>query len=152
MSTPDLLENMSNSDDFSYQKQIISSLMEQLFPICRSITGSGVRKSLNILKGISDFKIFEIPSGTKCFDWEVPDEWNIEDAFIEDSKGNKIVDFQKNNLHVVNYSVPINETLTFTKLKPKDEYRFFIISTSVAKLFSINEFLSFSFINFLICS
>ena len=117
MSTPDLLENISNSNDFSYEKQIISTLMKQLFPICRSITGSGVRKSLNILKGISDFKIFEIPSGTKCFDWEVPDEWNIEDAFIEDSKGNKIVDFQKNNLHVVNYSVPINETLTFTKLK-----------------------------------
>lgn len=117
MSNSDSLANISNSDDFSYQKEIIPTLMKQLFPICRSITGFGVRKSLNILKEISDFKIFEIPSGTKCFDWTVPDEWNIKDAFIEDSKGNKIIDFQKNNLHVVNYSIPIDETLTFTKLK-----------------------------------
>lgn len=117
MSSHDLLNNIYNSTDSSYRKEIISTLKKKLFPICRSITGSGVRKSLNILKEISDFRIIEIPSGTKCFDWEVPDEWNISDGFIEDSHGNKIIDFQKNNLHVVNYSIPVNETLSFSELK-----------------------------------
>ena len=117
MSSHDLLNNIYNSTDSSYRKEIISTLKKKLFPICRSITGSGVRKSLNILKEISDFRIIEIPSGTKCFDWEVPDEWNISDGFIEDSHGNKIIDFKKNNLHVVNYSIPVNETLSFSELK-----------------------------------
>jgi aminopeptidase-like protein len=95
----------------------IDNLFEQLFPICRSITGNGVRKSLSILKKITDFQIHEIPSGTICYDWKVPNEWNISDAYVEDSSGNKILNFQKNNLHVVNYSMPIDDTLTFEELK-----------------------------------
>lgn len=73
----------------------IDNLFEQLFPICRSITGNGVRKSLSILKEITDFQINEIPSGTICYDWKVPNEWNINDAYVKDSSGNKIIDFQK---------------------------------------------------------
>lgn len=95
----------------------IDNLFEQLFPICRSITGNGVRKSLSILKKITDFQINEISSGTICYDWKVPNEWNITDAYVKDSSGKKIIDFQKNNLHVVNYSMPIDVTLTFEELE-----------------------------------
>lgn len=95
----------------------IDNLFEQLFPICRSITGNGVRKSLSILKEITDFQINEIPSGTICYDWKVPNEWNINDAYVKDSSGNKIIDFQKNNLHVVNYSIPIDDIFTFEELE-----------------------------------
>ncbi len=95
----------------------IDNLFEQLFPICRSITGNGVRKSLSILKEITDFQINEIPSGTICYDWKVPNEWNINDAYVKDSSGNKIIDFQKNNLHVVNYSISVDDILTFEELE-----------------------------------
>ena len=74
-------------------------LMVELFPICRSITGNGVRDSLQILQNHIQLDISEIPSGTEVFDWTIPREWNIRDAFIKNSKGEKIVDFQKSNLH-----------------------------------------------------
>lgn len=95
----------------------IQQLCEELFPICRSITGNGVRKSLDILKQVSEFDVSEIPSGTQCYDWTVPDEWNIDDAFIEDKQGNKIIDFQKNNLHIVNYSIPVDKWMSYEELK-----------------------------------
>lgn len=96
----------------------INDILKELFPICRSITGDGVRKSLSILKKISDFEIKEIPSGTKCYDWKIPKEWNIVDAFIEDSLGNKIIDFKNNNLHIVSYSIPIDKIVTYDELVP----------------------------------
>lgn len=92
------------------------NLLKKLFPICRSITGDGVRQTLSILKGIADFDIKEIPSGTKCYDWTIPNEWNITDAYVEDSSGTKIIDFKKNNLHVVSYSIPIDETISYQEL------------------------------------
>lgn len=94
----------------------IDNLFKILFPICRSITGNGVKESLSILKNIVDFDIKQIPSGTKCYDWTIPDEWNIKDAYIKDSHENKLIDFKENNLHVVNYSVPINQKLSFNEL------------------------------------
>ena len=77
--------------------------MEKLFPICRSITGEGFRKSLNMLQDDCNVKINVqfIPSGTKVFDWTVPKEWNIKEGYIEDSSGKRIVDFSNNNLHIV---------------------------------------------------
>ncbi len=74
------------------------SLMERLFPICRSLTGNGNKQTLNILKEYIPIEIKEVPSGTKVFDWEVPDEWNIKDAFIKTPDGKKVVDFKNNNL------------------------------------------------------
>lgn len=93
-------------------------LMRELFPICRSITGNGMRESLEILAQRLPMEIHEIPSGTACFDWKVPDEWNIRDAYIADAAGNRVIDFRKNNLHVMGYSEPVDATMTLAELKP----------------------------------
>lgn len=92
-------------------------LMKKLYPICRSITGNGVRQTLQIIKEIIPIDIKEVPTGTKVFDWEVPREWNIRDAYIKNSKGERIVDFKKNNLHVLNYSTPIHKKISLEELK-----------------------------------
>lgn len=104
-----------NSDDSVGQDAY--RLMVELFPICRSITGKGVRETLARIKEHIPLEIHEIPSGTKAFDWEVPKEWNIRDAFILDEQGNKVVDFKKNNLHVVGYSIPVDKWLTLSELQ-----------------------------------
>ena len=92
-------------------------LMEDLYPICRSITGDGVRKTLKILKQRIDLKIIEVPSGTKVFDWKIPLEWNIRDAYVKNLKGEKIIDFKKSNLHLLNYSKPISKKISKKELK-----------------------------------
>lgn len=92
-------------------------LMTKLFPICRSITGEGVRDSLKIIQDEVPINIGSIPSGTKVSDWEIPNEWNIYDAYIEDEKGKKIVDFKNCNLHVLGYSHPIDKTMSLGELK-----------------------------------
>ncbi len=90
---------------------------KDLYPICRSLTGRGVDETLNYLKGIvPDLKICKIPTGTQVFDWTVPDEWEINDAFVADSDGNRIVDFKQHNLHVVGYSAPVDEVMEFEEL------------------------------------
>lgn len=93
------------------------SLIEKLYPICRSITGEGVRRTLSILQEYIPIQIHEVATGTKVFDWEVPKEWNIKDAYIKDSSGTRIVDFRKSNLHVVNYSTPVKKKLELEELK-----------------------------------
>ena len=92
-------------------------MIERLYPICRSITGDGVRETLKIICEHIPLEIREVPSGTDVFDWKVPDEWNIRDAYIKNSRGERIVDFQKLNLHVLNYSVPVEKTVTLDELK-----------------------------------
>ena len=99
--------------------QAMHDLAAELFPICRSITGEGFRQSLKILqRELPGLNAFEVPSGTQCFDWQVPREWNIRDAYIIDPEGRKIVDFKVCNLHVVGYSLPIDQVMTLDALKP----------------------------------
>ena len=93
----------------------INYLFEKLFPINRSLTGDGNRKTLEIINSIIPLKINEIKSGTKVFDWIIPEEWNIRSGWIKDSKG-KIVDFEDNNLHVLGYSMPIDKKVTYNEL------------------------------------
>jgi len=90
----------------------------ELYPICRSITGDGVRETLRLIRKHIPLEIHEIPSGTKVFDWTVPQEWNIQDAYIKNNKGERVVDFKKSNLHVVSYSQPIHTKMTLGELKP----------------------------------
>ncbi len=92
-------------------------LISDLYPICRSITGDGLRKSLQILKEQIPLEIREVPTGTQVFDWTIPKEWNIRDAWIKDSNGQKIIDFENSNLHVLNYSIPVDKTVTLDQLK-----------------------------------
>ncbi|MEO0075381.1 MAG: DUF4910 domain-containing protein [candidate division WOR-3 bacterium] len=99
-------------------KNKIEEYFDRLWPITRSLTGNGNRETLKILSEIIDLKITEVPSGTQCFDWNVPPEWNIKEAWIKDSKGNKIVDFSVNNLHILGYSEPFQGKLSFEELKP----------------------------------
>lgn len=90
----------------------------ELFPICRSITGNGARETLRLIQKRIPLTICEVSSGTKVFDWTVPLEWNIQDAYIKDRTGRRVVDFKKSNLHVVSYSQPVKQRMTLAELKP----------------------------------
>jgi aminopeptidase-like protein len=94
------------------------ALIERLYPICRSITGDGVRETLQILTENIPIEIHEVPSGTAVFDWTIPNEWNIRDAWIKGPGGDKIIDFRDNNLHILNYSEPVSARLSLEELKP----------------------------------
>jgi aminopeptidase-like protein len=95
----------------------IHDLVTRLYPICRSITGDGVRKTLSILADRIPLEIHEVPTGTEVFDWTVPKEWNIRDAYVKDAMGERVIDFHKSNLHVVSYSVPVNTRMSLPELK-----------------------------------
>jgi len=89
-----------------------------LYPICRSITGNGIRQTLKEIQKRIPLEIHEVPSGTDVFDWTIPKEWNVRDAYIKDSTGKRIVDFQANSLHLESYSVPVQKTLSLAELQP----------------------------------
>ncbi len=103
--------------DSAQQGRELHDLVAALYPICRSITGDGVRQSLRLLQKRVPLSLREVPTGTQVFDWTVPKEWNIRDAYIKNSKGERVVDFKQNNLHVVNYSVPIQTRMRLSELK-----------------------------------
>ncbi len=92
-------------------------LAAELYPVCRSITGHGIRETLDILQKTIPLQITEVPSGTQVFDWTIPREWNIRDAWVKGPHGDKIIDFQKCNLHVMNYSVPVRATMPLSELR-----------------------------------
>lgn len=97
--------------------EAMHALMRDLYPICRSITGDGFRRTLRLLQERIPLTIHEVPSGTAVFDWEVPREWNVRDACIKNSAGERVVDFQANNLHLLNYSVPVHARMRLDALK-----------------------------------
>jgi aminopeptidase-like protein len=95
----------------------MNSLITKLFPICRSITGEGVRETLRIIGDEIPLTVYEVPSGTDIFDWKIPDEWNINDAYVKNDKGERVIDFQGSNLRVVGYSIPFEGKLSLDELK-----------------------------------
>jgi aminopeptidase-like protein len=92
-------------------------LVAELYPICRSITGDGVRRTLEIVDREIGLQLHEVPTGTQVFDWTVPREWNIRDAWVADAAGERVIDFQASNLHVVSYSVPVRARMPLAELK-----------------------------------
>ncbi len=95
----------------------IYQLIAELYPLCRSITGNGFRETLDIIRKYIPIAVTEVPSGTEVFDWRVPKEWNIRDAYVKNSRGERVIDFRKCNLHVVGYSVPIRGKMSLAELK-----------------------------------
>ncbi|MER6576412.1 DUF4910 domain-containing protein [Nonomuraea sp. NPDC001023] len=92
-------------------------LVRRLYPLCRSITGDGVRATLDVIGEHLPLKVYEVPTGTPVLDWHVPREWNIRDAYVRDPAGRKVVDFAESNLHVVGYSVPVSATMPLRELR-----------------------------------
>jgi len=109
----DILENW----DSTREGRGLHSLIAALYPICRSITGEGLRQSLRLLQQHVPLSLCEVPTGDQVFDWTIPREWNIRDAWIKNERGQKVVDFAKSNLHVVNYSVPVRLRMGLAELK-----------------------------------
>lgn len=107
-----MLERSSLGDE-------IYSLMRELYPICRSITGDGLRQTLARIQKEIPLEVHEVPSGTQVFDWTVPREWNIRDAYVKNSRGERIIDFKRHNLHVVNYSVPVHRKMSLAELRTR---------------------------------
>jgi len=104
-------------NDYNKKGKKAYSLLKELFPITRSITGNGVRKTLERIKQNIPIEIHEVPSGYEAYDWTVPDEWNIKDAYVIAPDGSKIIDFKSNNLHVLYYSIPFNGELSLDEFK-----------------------------------
>jgi aminopeptidase-like protein len=98
--------------------QEMHDLAAELYPICRSITGAGVRQTLAKIQNRIPLQIFGTATGTPVFDWTIPKEWNVRDAFVKGPTGERVIDFQKCNLHIVNYSPPVHATMPLTELRP----------------------------------
>lgn len=114
----DDLQSFDNRRDESNGAEMMA-LIAELFPICRSITGNGVRQTLNILRRHIPLDLYEVPSETGVLDWTVPREWNIRAAYISTEDGRRIVDFASNNLHIVQYSSPVDALLSLTELRQR---------------------------------
>lgn len=115
------MQQLAGMDGTEARETIGASLYDlaaQLYPICRSITGDGVRETLRCLSQYIGLETTEVPTGTQVFDWTIPKEWNIRDAYIAGSDGKRIVDFHRSNLHVLNYSTPVRGRFSLEDLKP----------------------------------
>jgi aminopeptidase-like protein len=113
----DLLNNLDQNGSVEIGEKL-HQFARELYPICRSITGDGIRRTLSMIGDRIPLKIQEVPTGTAVFDWTVPREWNIRDAYVKGPDGTRVVDFHKCNLHVLNYSTPIRATMPLSDLKP----------------------------------
>jgi aminopeptidase-like protein len=105
-------------DDLRPLAERALTLVADIFPLCRSITGDGVRETLRRIAQHAPLEMFEVPSGTPVFDWEVPREWNVREAYIADSAGRRLVDFRANALHLMSYSVPVRARMSLHELRP----------------------------------
>lgn len=111
------MDELFKTTDFAAVGASMHRLMGNLYPICRSITGDGLRQTLHGIRERIPLKIHEVPTGTRVFDWTVPKEWNIRDASVKNAAGEKVIDFRRSNLHVVNYSVPIHRKMPLSELR-----------------------------------
>ena len=96
----------------------LHNFIVKLYPICRSITGEGVRETLRVIRKRIPLEIHEVPSGTQVFDWTVPLEWNVSDAYVMNREGKRVIDFKAHNLHLMSYSLPIREKMSLADLRP----------------------------------
>ncbi len=117
MATPTLRNPFPSQKDARSLGREIYALVEDLYPICRSITGNGFRQTLQRLGQEIPLAVHEVPTGTQVFDWTVPREWNIRDAYVKNAQGQRIIDFRKHNLHVVNYSIPVHRKMSLRELQ-----------------------------------
>src|SRR5215468_8071420 len=113
-----------NISGFRWQRLVAADIGDEIFalaakiyPICRSITGNGVRQTLHELRKHIALYIHEVSTGTAVFDWTIPREWNIRDAYIKNKRGEKVVDFARSNLHVMSYSVPVQRRISLNELR-----------------------------------
>lgn len=111
-----MLQALLHEDGSAAAVAHVWPLMEVLYPLCRSITGAGVRATLDHVERLIPLQRTEVPSGTRAFDWEVPLEWNVRDAYVADADGTRVVDFRDNSLHVMSYSVPVRRAVTRSEL------------------------------------
>ncbi|NML52603.1 DUF4910 domain-containing protein [Streptomyces sp. R302] len=95
------------------------ALVERLYPLCRSITGDGVRATLDVVGEYLPLRVHEVPTGTRVLDWTVPQEWNIRDAYVADATGRRVVDFAESSLHVLGYSVPVAARMPLSELRAR---------------------------------
>lgn len=116
--TVDQMPTTLEQSNTHQEGQAMYELMSQLYPICRSITGDGVRQSLRLLQQQIPLTLHEVPTGTPVFDWTVPKEWNIRDAYVKNAHGEKVIDFQQSTLHILNYSTPIARRMPLAELQP----------------------------------
>jgi len=112
-----IMRHSEDAIDISQTGRSMFRLIADLYPICRSITGNGVRETLDVIRRFIPLTIHEVKSGTPVFDWTVPKEWNIRDAYVMDRQGTRVIDFRRSNLHVLNYSTPFRKRVTLEELK-----------------------------------
>src|SRR5271166_389254 len=113
------LEQVLGAIDLSDAGERMQRFISEFYPICRSITGDGFRETLRGVGKSIPLEVHEVPTGTKVFDWTVPKEWNIRDAWVRNARGEKVVDFRRSNLHVVNYSVPVRQKMPLAELRER---------------------------------
>jgi aminopeptidase-like protein len=112
--SPSTRQSANSADEVGRE---MHQLIADLYPLCRSITGDGLRETLRRLQSYAPVTTHEVPTGTPVLDWTVPREWNIRDAYVKDARGEKVIDFGRSNLHVLNYSVPVHRTVPLAELK-----------------------------------
>jgi aminopeptidase-like protein len=106
-----------NTGDHASVGDAMYALIADLYPICRSITGDGLRQTLRRLQACIPLVVHEVPTGTRVLDWTIPKEWNIRDAYVKNARGERVIDFRQSNLHVLNYSTPVRARMSLADLK-----------------------------------